>query len=665
MNYQIKVSKIKELFNPLEDNIFPVDISYDIIEQLLEQHDIFELHENDIARKIAYSVANYEYRELNFVIPDNLDKNNKHQLASICGDSIFDLTAAIYLDESYVVASIEGAREHVKNLLDVDLDLPDNLDLDKNIISDENIVWKIEENIVNYTWGDKEFVLRYWVTGSANIDEKTKAIISFMNPKLWDDSQFLCDLLITPCTYKNSAKFIENIINVDPEILNKPSFFIAAKNNHRMFNLLWLLHYLPIFELSSHSKSSFEKLSYPYFSYERTQELKPLLEDIKVHFLSVEEQVTQLLQSISCYAERGSTLKILEPNVLLTPSILRQLKAGTQNFDIKNAVPIEYIENFEWLKEFFTILGGNLNLNDLKNSGQQRDNLTKFFKSWITDKNKVLEILGAVDSSDIARIYYILPENLKQDKEIIAHLIIKNPSIFFSLPLEQQPDYIEIYIEHATLIEYFPIELFDKIPSRESMKILVGKGYDKWLIHPHLPKDLAYDIDLLMCLPKVDESKLDSQLMKLIEKDNNTITTIMKKCKNLYAYLSKNKQRDCYIALHALLVNYLQVDSTVFNNKGFCVKALEFQPQLVHKIPQPYWNNKDFIMQVLGKIDEGKVDSKILLYTPKELVHLLGFFEISSNYVGFLENYLLNTKLENNLKNKESVISNITRKIKI
>lgn len=664
MNYQISLNKIKELFNPLEDNIFPVDISYTMIENLLENHDIFPKDENDIIRQVAYAVANYEYRELHFVIPENLHKNNKQACASICVDGIIDLTAAIYLNESHIIGRIDGNKKQVKDLLNVNLDHPDNLDIAPDLHTPEKIVWKIDEEMVSHTWGDKEFILSYFVTSSGSAESKVKALINFMNPKLWDDSKLLCDLFLSSSNPHN-VEYIKTISKNKPEILNKLSFFEAAKKDKRMFYLLWGEHYLPIFDLSMHSKSNFEQLSDPYFSYEKIQELKPLLDSIKKDFLSDENTVTELLQSISIYAQRGRTLKHISENILLQPSILRQVKEITQHFDIKKAVPDEYLNNFEWLKEFLVILSGNLNLHNLKYFGEEKDMLIPFFSSWINDKSKVLNMLKTVRNSDIADLYYVLPENLKEDKDIIQSLIVKNPLIFLSLKNKQQKDYIELYIEHANLVNYFPIELFASIPTREGMKKLVSKGYDKWLNNPIIPKSLAYDLELLSCLPSISVESLDPELISLIEKDNNTITSIMKKCKNLYPKLSKNKQRDCYIALHALAENYTDIDSVVFNSRGFCLTALEFQPQLVHRIPKDYWNDKGFIVQLLEKIDEKKIQPQVLIHGAKELVHLLSFFEVKSNYSGFLENYLLNNKLENKLNNKEDNSSTKIKKRKI
>lgn len=664
MNYQVSVNKIKELFNPLEDRIFPVDISYTTIERLLNTHDIFPENENDIARTIAYRVANYELRELNIVIPYNLDKNNKQECASIFIGGIIDITAAIYLGQSHVICTIEGDSLIVKKLLDIDLENPDNIALEESDDTSDKITWKLDETMLVNTWGDKEFILSYFITGSATYEMKIKALINFMPSKLWEDSQFLCDLFLTSVD-KNNTAYIKEITKIQPEILNKESFFEAATKDKRMFYLLWSNHYLPMFNLALHSQESYQHLAMPYLSYERIQELKPLMNKVKETFLNDETTVTKLLQSISFYSERGHTLKYIEPDILLQPSILRQLKEVMQYFNIKKSVPEQYLQNFDWLKDFFVILSGNLNLHNLKNSGKERNDLSIFFASWINDKDKVLEMLNVVKDSEMANLYYILPEKLKFDHELINTLITKNPLIFISLPESIQPNYIELYIEHASLVNYLPVELFSKISNRESMKKLVSKGYDKWIGNTNLPKKLAYDVELLTCLPNITKEHLDEEFILMIEQDNNNITNIMKKYHGLYEHLSKKKQRDCYIALHALAANYTELDPIVYNSKGFCLTAIELQPKVVDKIPKPYWNDKGFVIKLLAKIDEGKIPSKVLIHAPKELVHLLSFFEIQSNYSGFLQNYFLNNKLESQLNNKNDEVKPQIKKKKI
>lgn len=94
----------------------------------------------------------------------------------------------------------------------------------------------------------------------------------------------------------------------------------------------------------------------------------------------------------------------------------------------------------------------------------------------------------------------------------------------------------------------------------------------------------------------------------------------------------------------------------MWSNRQFALQALAITSDALKHVAKGFWNDKAFIVGVLGLVDSGKIPN----YTfrdnaPAKLLQFFDNYGITSGYKPFITSYFLRDKLEQNLpQNDES-----------
>lgn len=667
MNYEIPLKKLKKIVDPFtasDNEVSQIDKKQ--LKKLLDNADIFtaptDNSEVKFLKSLAYEVANYQPQEIKIHLPEDGQFNRIEDLVT---NGLINLYAAIYLDKDTCIANITGNEKAVKTLLGVDLNKPNDIELPK-VPKVKDFFWEINEVVVENTWGDPDFILeKFKHVDDDDFNDTFKDVLKHAEPQVWDNYDFVLKLA---SNYKESFPLL-----MPENFLEKDSIFQVIKNRPDLFKKLWDFHLEDLFDKFEpvlNDDGVLQTASY-YGDY---SEAPSFLEKVKSQLFTDVNYVKKILQDFKGnYGSKTSKLyKRLSFDVQFDKDIINMIyKSQKGDYDESiwiyphMNIPEANKNDYQWVKSFILEHGSNLSWDRIKppvknyTPSRELDNL---YSSWINNKELVIDMINSVDPQKIVgfnHIYNVLPTKIKNDKEIVNIFMDKYPQTYLLLNDKYQAHYVLDHIEKSPSI-YLPNELIITFEDKEILKKIISKGSIDWLTTKGCPVKWKTDIELISL---IGEKASDKDLRELFD-DKKIVATMFKIpglgervltiVPTMYSWLPLDKRMDKDLALLALC-GKTTVEQSFFANKEFCIEALKTNYE-TKQIPDGFWNNQDFVLQVFKNIDEKTISGAIMPLLPDRVKKLLTVFEIDKDYEKFFSRCFLNANLQNNLDQKEDTV---------
>lgn len=662
MNYKIKLEKLNKIINPLEDKLLPVTISK--IEDGLRKDNSDIKQKTDILSKIINRVLNYYPKEIEIDL-----RNIEESKGSIIltEENLIDLTAALFRQEEYIVGNIIGDAKIVKLLLDINLSKPDNIILEEDK-KEELFNWQnVEESINHYigfkNWSDPEFIYNHIkkLTFSGDKDKAFKEIISFADQNLWNDNNFLVEL----------KDLYPNMLDQLPvEMYYRQSvfdFILANKDMHNAIEKCYLKLWNDREQLPDNNINSWSNKVYSITNKNR-KDIAPILDQLKEKvFNNIDEALILIGQNSKYYAFFSEDVKY---HSKMVNKIFNSKKPGGQFIEVNPFIdlPEKYKNDYSWVKDLLINYSDVLNLHTYKDSASMW-HLTEYTKKdgmyacWHNDKNKVLDLINSVDHQDFGYFYLILPDFLKNDKDILQGFISKFSKVYAFFSEENKHTYIKdyIYIEKNKneLQNLINMEWVFKLNDRNVIVELIEKNVNRFMFKSTTPKKWRKDLELILAI-KDDIAPLleDKDIFKFLTKDEETILKILPKVPALYYKLPQIYKVNETIALQNLKYHN-KIDNSLYLSREFCLKALSVKESCIIQIPAQFWNESSFLLSVCEKVDKGEYSKNLFKVAPVKIMQFFDNFNVKNDYASFLNKYIMNEKLKTNLN-----VSNVVKPIK-
>lgn len=273
----------------------------------------------------------------------------------------------------------------------------------------------------------------------------------------------------------------------------------------------------------------------------------------------------------------------------------------------------------------------------------------KIFGSWMNDKKSIIKVITDVYEKSSAKtinfamdIYKHLPEKMKYDGNVIAHIIQRAPRLYEDLPQKMKENQIVIaaifsrpnflhVLDKDFLLAQTDTEVIRKLltdninlihdapehwktngmlmaSQARHLKSWIKEGYITQEVYEHIYASHDAVIELLSQKPeeyknmpaalKAKESlallyldKLDENL-KMEEREPETASEV------------KAMNEKHALQRRSALKN---IPDELWNKENFCVRMIGRNAQGVGFIPKPFWTQKSFLLKVAREMDMQKI----------------------------------------------------------
>lgn len=632
MNYKVPLKKLVKILNPFEQTLVnSQQIDKLTVKSYLKSHDIFGELPWAKEKHVASMVANYYPQEIVLHIPEQI--SNPEEMLISGG---YDLAAAIYRNEEYIVASISGDEKIIKKLLGISLAKPDNIELP---LKPEVIPfkWDINFNLKQESWADIDFVI-------GKLKENWEENIRFIDEPLWHNPQFLKTLL-------SEDKNIKNFI-WPKELKTDEMLFAIIKSNPHEFKDWWNSTYQRWFDN--------EKNDGYYGNYKITQKQKKIMQRIRNEIFSDADYVLKLFEAeYGWQSHRSNYDRYISDEVFFNEKIIdfvakkKEEESGKKDSFSKffshmnhlDRVPEHLAQDNEWMRSF---LAKYLKFQ----SGYHSDTIPKnLYSNWIKNKDEVLKNLETINTPVFSRLYKHLPVSLKRDKEINEKFLEKFPFLLPIMPDEYRQDEKRLFTylntcDHSLASEI--LEIIYQKKDKELMKEVLRVNHDL-LFKKECPEELMFDIELVKIVAQKDRlSFLNKKQESILFGKKEYAIEIVQYSHYTYEKLSSELKLDRDIALKNI-EHHGKCEIQLLADKQFSIEALRTNQDITKHIPKQYWYEKDFVFAVCQAIDEELCNSEIFTMAPVEVKTFFDSYKVESDFTNFISKYLVQQKLTHEL----------------
>jgi hypothetical protein len=626
MNYKVPLKKLVKILNPFEQRLVNDSVIDKMtVKSYLKSQDIFGDFPWAKEKHVAALVANYYPEEIVLNIPEQIS-DPKEILVS----GLYDLAAAIYRNEEYIVANLSGDEKIIKKLLGITLTKPDNIDLPKKpeVIP---FKWDINFNLKKESWGDIDFVIK-------KLKEDCSENIRFIDDALWHDSQFLKTVMRKRKDFKN--------FNWPKEVKASEVLFEIVKASPYSFKDWWLETYRDWFD------NQLEKTK-------NNQAQENIVQRIKNELFSDVDYVSKLFEAeYSWQSRKSSYQKYISREIFFDEKIIdlvvkkKEEEEGKKDsyskiftyIDHLGCVPENLAQDNEWMRKF---LAKYLRFHESHSESIPKN----LYANWINDKDEVLKNLEIIDTPIFARMYKHLPPDLKKDNEIAEAFLKKFPFLLSSMPGEYQQDEKRISAYLNTCENRINKEILAIIYQKKNKELMEEALYVNadLLFKTECPDELMFDIDLIKIVAQKDKlSFLNKKQESIIFGKKEYAIEIIQYSQYYYSKLASDLKTDHEIALKNVQY-HKNCDAQLLADKNFAMQAFRANQKITENIPKQYWYEKDFVLAVCQAIDDNLCDDEIFTMAPVEVKTFFDSYKVESNFVSFINKYLTQQKLSNDL----------------
>jgi hypothetical protein len=664
--YLTSLDNIRHLFKAeiknLHQQFKKEDITQALIKMDIFQNDEKSEYDNDISR-IAWLVANRAYQNLKIEYKNDSPYNQWQCL------TYHELLALDISNKKEVLLTTES-------ILPVDETLQFTLtEQEIQFYQAENIDWEILGSNTN-PWASADFVFEK-IRQGMNPDE----IYTYSDIKLWQDKEF-----------------IEQIFKYKPDILNRAPEFIAlnntifdyAKEDPKLFHSMFMYHY---------SKACYDKVESPYSDKPENklekaiengdekkieylkwhiQKNKKIYTRIKNEIFSNKETLKNLLnQSERIYDYCPEEVRADKELAKLYVNVSLKVSNGSV-WGMESNIPQSVFADDEFMEFYIkTALSRSPNF---KNSDA--------YQSWLDNKEKLLKFLPMTDITDPKKdkesdpllfIFNKIDKKLKRDVDLMTLCLKKDAHLYTRLSeqMREVPELVKLYIvnepytsKYASHIERnwimeknlekIPLSFIQNLDISKDMNTIVTlvKSVPQLLLSDNCPSLWLDSPEIVACAGKYFGQMIDQK--KIAQEMIDKISDLEAQCQYL---ISQNT--DNYFLLNYEAQsnenNLLELIDNVYSLKeeqwakvppeALCSQKIWFRiirqgDKKAPQIPEAFWQDKNFILQVAKLIDEEKLSLDFLNKGPSKIAQLLEQGKPKKKeYFKFFEKMIASVKL--------------------
>lgn len=667
-NYKIALEKLSKLINPFNDETSMFFNTQGLIERLITENKIFpdkslSLEDQKI-KQLAYEISNYKEKEIVINLPIDGQINTVEDLIT---KELTNLYAAIYLQKEHIVAQITGNKKLAQDLLGINIDEPDNININP-VESKRKVHFTVDPNMLVHTWADPDFIYNFIFAKNKTSDNfKDNLVEAFKMalPKVWDDNEFLKKIM------DKDGSFIEVVTNnIDRQFKYRDNIFEITKERPKYFNKVWGNHHSGKEELQNLIEN-FSTLSSEVTEI-KLQKYKTV-ERLKNEIFNDSDFVAGILTTRDMW--HNELYDLVPEEVQYSKIVLDTIYAPKGKDDYSSpldiaphkSLPKKYTQDYEWIKDFTIKYGEHFNFSSIySHYGQFKSDsfYVPLFSSWINDKDKILEMANSVKISDFYHVFKMIPIKLKHDDTLIDKFMKMSPNVFLELPEVKREDHLEKFLKEASYgilyeaIRQKKLNISEMIAldNRDIFVHLLQEGFYEFLKNPELPEKYKTDFNLLnQAKSAVDVIRSNEDTLvfdTLIDHEPYALQYVMKESSSFGSPIYKLPKK--YHNNENILMAALQANATIpqkyYGNSEFCMKILLEFPKVAENIPSGHWYNDQFILNFCKSLDSGAIPKSVLPKIPAEITQLFSAFNITTKYAEFMENYLLNQRLHDDLE---------------
>jgi hypothetical protein len=619
------------------------------IEQAIVQGDIFPQFPDDghnFVRETAYFIINPQKISVSI----NLGFPEKGETPGITEGKSW-LAAQIYAQADKIHVQVTGSEKAMATLLGIDLiddKVPhaESREIQQNTESLKTVAWdELSQNIAD-NWSNQDYVLSQFEYES--MTDK----IHMIPPAFWKDEKFITQVL--------QIDMALNHISLDVAL--DPLTISLLKTRPRALDTLWNRYYRFLFINPEEEKTDYD-MSTSYTDKENKRKFNEN-DYVRDNKTSLAQQFREMINSPEVMGKLNeinyfpasyqlAMLYLLTEENKKNPKVIEMvIKALDTTNIMQEKAPYGNLWTFYDEKSFSdislitTIFAKAERISNVPYTGDY------IWKSWIEDKDSVLKVLDALNNNHemydfnrdhIYRIFVNLPKDLLADKDVSLALMPKVTGIYnrINKELQYDNDVLEAFLEHARdyQLRSLPNNHFFSVTNEEQIKKIVSL-LPETIAYTHCPNAWRQNPDIVIKLAHniFDEQyKVPQKVIELIINDKEKVLELIDKNNSSYLHLPHHMKMDTEIALKYLFNNiYIneeeavkKIPEQIWLSKNYCLQALS-RDILAKYVPQPFWNERGFVLDVMKGIDEGAYSPDVLKAAPRELLQIIDGIGVQS-----------------------------------
>lgn len=585
----------------------------------LQYHQIFN-HEDWVERS-AWLVSNKEDAQ-----PVSLDEKGLPQTH----EDLSQLIASIVREDPVLKVSLLKSEYHADNHKLSQWLSAECEDKEKLVSEFASFDWTIDpgENV----WADRQLVL-------GHIMDKTverSNIFKLIDNSLLEDRAFILQMF--EC---EKTAMIDALSFLPKEKFMSEPFFDVVKTNKYWFGNVWKKYY---FDLS---------IATPQF--DKTGLVSRILSEVFTN----KEMIKYLLpDNLKLFWHLPQNLK--EDKDIMTEMLRNnsKLNLSFNNRDFIKLLSADYFKNEDNVALFFAhadkyLIG-------------QLENYPQIWQDWIDNKQKVLNF-SVKTVHDLTRFFKQIPDRLKEDRDI-ALMMTENSKDGYA----QVPDSLKG--DKAIIINYLkkepaynlPLLSNDRVFALDSHKdrdliIELLKKNSGYIKNEKTPSDWKKDEEFLSYVGLAYKSCFTEEEHKELLKKPDFFVRLMKNTPHhiVFSDLPSEARAHPEVSLTYIEkqkeqnknnIDLMYIPARLWSNRQFALQAVTLTQDALKYVAKGFWNDKAFIVGLLGLVDSGKVSGYTLRdNAPAKLLQFFDNYGITSGYKPFITSYFLREKLDQNL----------------
>lgn len=319
----------------------------------------------------------------------------------------------------------------------------------------------------------------------------------------------------------------------------------------------------------------------------------------------------------------------------------------------------------------------------------------KVFGSWMNDKESIIKVITDVYEKSSGKtinfamdMYAHLPEKMKYDGDVMAHIVRRAPRLYEDLPQEvkenqtvmaaifSRPSFLHV-LDKETLFAQTDTEVIKKLlidninlikeapehwktnamlmaSQAEHLKSWIKDGYVTQEVYEHIYASHDAVIELLSQKPE-EYKKIPANLKAKESLALLYLDELDKDLKREEGHADTYSEVKAMNQKHTLLrgAALKNLPDELWNKENFCIKMIGKNAQNISFIPAPFWTQKSFLLKVAREMDMQKI-TVTEAFLPEKIDNFFAHLGANSGkYESSLRKLFLKMNLEKDLPENE------------